>query len=81
MSLEEKRIVFTGRLSKTRDAMRVEASAAGLIVQFVPSSKTDWLVCGEMASPRKQEMARTCGAKILDEAEYRKRLQGSTDFK
>ena len=46
MSLEEKRIVFTGRLSKTRDVMRVEARAAGLIVQFFPSAKTDWLVCG-----------------------------------
>ena len=79
MSLEAKKIVFTGKLSKRRDAMEKEAREAGLIVQIGISSKMDWLVCGELASPRKQEKARGFGAEILDEAEYRKRLQGNTD--
>ena len=79
MSPEGKRIVFTGKLSETRDAMQKEARGLGLIVLDYPNSKMDILVCGELASPRKQEKARGFGAEILDEAEYRKRLQGRTD--
>ena len=78
MSLEGKKIVFTGKLSETRDAMQKEARDLGLIVLGYPNSKMDILVCGELASPRKQEKARGFGAEILDETEYRKRLQGST---
>ena len=56
-----------------------EARAAGLIVLSMPHSKMDLLVCGEKASPSKQEKARGFGAEVLEEAEYRKRLQGRTD--
>ena len=79
MSLEGKKIVFTGKLSETRNAMQKEARDLGLIVLGYPNSKMDILVCGELASPRKIEKARGFGAEILDEAEYRKRLQGSPD--
>ena len=79
MSLEGKKIVFTGKLSKKRDVMQQEAREQGLIVLGYPNSKVDILVCGEMASPTKQEKARGFGTEILDEAEYRKRLRGSTD--
>ena len=79
MSLEGKRIVFTGSCSKLRVDMIKGAREAGLVVQVGISSKMDWFVCGELASARKQEKARGFGAEILDEAEYRKRLQGSTD--
>lgn len=37
----------------------------------------DILACGELASLRKQEKARDFGAEILDETEYRQRLQGN----
>ena len=33
----------------------------------------------EKASPTKQEKARGFGVEIVDEVEYRKRLQGNTD--
>ena len=79
MSLEGKRIVFTGSCSKMRPDMIQEARAAGLIVLSMPHSKMDLLVCGEKASPRKQEKAREFGVEIVDETEYQKRLQGSTD--
>ena len=79
MSLEGKRIVFTGKLSETRDAMQKEARALGLIVLSMPNSKVDLLVCGELPSPSKQEKARGFGVEIVDEVEYRKRLQGNTD--
>ena len=79
MSLEGKKIVFTGSCSKSRVDMIQEARAAGLIVHIGISSKMDLLVCGEKASPSKQKKARGLGAEIVDEAEYRKRLQGSTD--
>ena len=79
MSLEGKKIVFTGKLSKKRDVMQKEARDLGLIVLSHPNSKVDILVCGECASPNKQEKARGFGAEVVDEAEYRKRLQGNTD--
>ena len=79
MSLEGQRIVFTGKFSKNRDEMRKEAREAGLVVLFGLSSKMDLLVCGEHASPRKQEKARDFGVEIVDEVKYRKRLQGRTD--
>ena len=79
MSLRGKTIVFTGKLSKTRVDMIREARAAGLIVLSMPHSKMELLVCGELASSRKQEKARGFGAEIIDETEYQKRLQGRTD--
>ena len=79
MSLEGKKVVFTGSCSKLRVDMIQEARAAGLIVLSMPHSKMDLLVCGEKASPSKQEKARGFGAEVLEEAEYRKRLQGRTD--
>ena len=83
MSLEAKKIVFTGKLSKRRDAMAKEAREAGLIVRISLSDKIDWLICGEKSSlhTSTQEAAQSFGAEILDETEYRKRLQGSTDSK
>ena len=79
MSLEGKRIVFTGSCSKLRIDMIQEARAAGLLVLSMPHSKMDLLVCGEKASPSKQEKARGFGAEVVDEAEYRKRLQVGPD--
>jgi NAD-dependent DNA ligase len=78
MSLEGKKIVFTGKLSKKRDVMQKEARELGVIVLAYPNPKMDILVCGELASLRKQEKARDFGAEILDEREYRQRLQGKT---
>lgn len=78
MSLEGKKIVFTGKLSKERKVMQKEARELGLIVLAYPNPKMDILVCGERASLRKQEKARDFGAEILDETEYRQRLQGNT---
>lgn len=75
MSLEGKKIVFTGKLSKSRDVMEQEARDARLIVLFTPSSKMDLLVCGERAVPSKRKKAEALGAEILDEVEYRKGLR------
>lgn len=46
MSLEGRRIVFTGSCSKMRLDMIKEARDVGLVVQASISAKMDWLVCG-----------------------------------
>ena len=80
MSLKGKKIFFTGKfVSKSRSDMAREAREQGLIVLGSPTSKVEILVYGDKAVTRKIDKARGFGAEILDESEYRKRLQGSTD--
>ena len=50
---------------------------ARLKVTKISGGKVEILL--EKASPSKQEKARGFGAEVVDEAEYRKRLQGSPD--
>ena len=55
MSLEGKKVVFTGSCSKLRVDMIQEAGAAGLIVLSMPHSKMDYWYVGEGVSDKTRE--------------------------
>ena len=46
MSIKGKKIVFTGKMSKTRTQMKKDAKAAGADVLRSISEEVDFLVCG-----------------------------------
>ena len=78
MSVKGKKIVFTGKLSLTRDEMTEEAEKAKAIVVSAISGEVDYLVCGEKVAHNdkntKVKEARKLGVTILTEKEYRKKL-------
>ena len=80
MSLKGKKVVFTGKMSKTRKEMKAEAKAAGIDVDSAVTSNTDLLVCGigviAKASNGKFKDALKHGTEYVEEDEYRNRLQG-----
>lgn len=78
-ALVGKKVVFTGACSLSRDEMRDEAEAAGLISQSSVSAATDYLVCGEKVGASKMAKAEKLGAAVVSEAEYRELLSGSAE--
>ena len=80
MSLKGKKVVFTGKMSKTRKEMKSEAKAAGIDVDSAVTSNTDLLVCGigviAKASNGKFKDALKYGTEYVEEDEYRNRLKG-----
>ena len=82
MSLQGKKVVFTGKLSKSRSKMKAEAEAAGADVDTAVSGNTDMLVCGPQvahnATSSKYKKAKKLGVAVLTEEAYRKILSGKT---
>ncbi len=72
--LSGKGIVFTGKMSRPREALEDEARARGARVQKTVSGKTDLLVCGEKVGARKIDKAEKLGIRLLREEEYLKLL-------
>ena len=69
-----KKIVFTGTMSKSRVGLEKQAKALGVLVGKSVSSKTDFLVIGEGVGQSKINAAKFHKVEILTEAEYLKKL-------
>jgi DNA ligase (NAD+) len=65
-----KKIVFTGKMSGSREAMKKNAKALGMQVASSVTSKTDYLIIGENVGQKKIESAEKFGVRVLKEAEY-----------
>jgi DNA ligase (NAD+) len=75
-----KRVVFTGKMeSGSREAMQSEARQMGATVQTAVSGSTDMLVCGSRVGASKLEKARRMGVEIINEADYRRMVDGRRD--
>ena len=68
--LAGKGLVFTGKMSRPREALEEEARALGARIQKTVSGKTDLLVCGDKVGARKIEKAKKLGVRLLSEEEY-----------
>ena len=69
--LEEKYVVFTGKLTKgTREEMTSYAEDAGAIVQKEVNKKTNYLVIGDDVGEKKLSKAKELGVKIITEKEF-----------
>ncbi len=69
-ALFDKKVVFTGKMSGSRDAMKKHAKSIGIQVASSVSTKTDYLVIGENVGQKKIEAAEKFGVEILREIEY-----------
>ena len=69
-----KKIVFTGTMSKSRVGLEKQAKALGVLVGKSVSSKTDFLIIGESVGKSKINAAKFHKVEILSEAEYLKKL-------
>ena len=65
-----KKIIFTGKMSGSREAMKKHAKSIGIQVVSSVSAKTDYLVIGEKVGQKKIESAENFGVEILTEANY-----------
>ncbi|BAS67416.1 BRCT domain-containing protein [Bathymodiolus septemdierum thioautotrophic gill symbiont] len=68
--LNGKKIIFTGKMSASRDEMKKHAKSIGIQVVSSVNAKTDYLVIGEKVGPKKIEAAKRLGVEILTEVEY-----------
>jgi len=69
-NLSGKKIIFTGKMSGSREDMKKHAKSIGIQVVSSVSAKTDYLVVGEKVGQKKIESAEKFGIKILSEANY-----------
>jgi len=69
-----KKIVFTGAMSKSRVKLEKQAKSYGVRVAKSVSSKTDFLIIGENVGQSKIKAAKSHEVIILSEAEYLKKL-------
>ena len=69
-SLNGKKIIFTGKMSGSRDDMKKYAKSIGIQVVSSVSAKTNYVVVGEKVGKKKIESAEKFGVEILSEAEY-----------
>ncbi len=65
-----KKIIFTGKMSSSRDEMKKYAKSIGIQVVSSVSAKTDYLVIGEKVGQKKIESAKKFGVEVLSEAVY-----------
>jgi len=72
-----KKIVFTGAMSKSRVELEKQAKALGILVGKSVSSKTDFLIVGENVGQSKIKAAKSHEVEILTETEYLKKLKSS----
>ncbi len=68
--LNGKKVVFTGKMSNPREAMKKYAKSIGIQVVTSVSAKTDYLVIGEKVGDKKIENAEKFGVEILTEEKY-----------
>jgi len=76
MSLNGKKIVFTGTLEMARAEAKSQAEAAGATVVGSVSKATDILVCGTGVGDKKTSDAAAKGVAIMSEAEFVAALGG-----
>ncbi len=69
-SFSGKKIIFTGKMSGSREAMKKRAKSIGIKMVSSVSAKTDYLVVGEKAGQNKIKNAEKFGVEILSEADY-----------
>ena len=75
--LMDKKIVFTGKMSTSRDEMQKYAKSIGIKVLSSVNQSTDYLVIGENVGPKKLQFAIDNNIAILKEAEYLKMIDES----
>jgi len=69
-----KKIVFTGVMSRPRAELEKQTKALGIVVSKSVSSKTDFLITGESVGQSKLKSANANGVSILTEEEFLKIL-------
>ncbi|MBE8189802.1 MAG: DNA ligase [Candidatus Thioglobus sp.] len=75
-SLFGKKLVFTGKMSSSRDLMKKHAKSIGIKVVASVSAKTDYLVAGENVGQKKIDLASSNQVKIISEPEYLLMING-----
>ena len=75
--LADKKIVFTGKMSNSRDEMKKHAKSIGIKVLSSVNQSTDYLVIGENVGPKKLQFAIDNKISILKEDEYLKLIDES----
>jgi len=70
--LVDKKIVFTGKMSSSRDEIKKHAKSIGIKVLSSVNQSTDYLVIGENVGPKKLQFAIDNNIAILKEDEYLK---------
>jgi len=75
--LTDKKIVFTGKMSSSRDEMKKHAKSIGIKVLSSVNQSTDYLVIGENVGPKKLQFAIDNNIAILNEDEYLKLIDES----
>jgi len=73
----DKKIVFTGKMSSSRDEMKKHAKSIGIKVLSSLNLSTDYLVIGENVGPKKLQYAIDNNIAILKEDEYLKLIDES----
>jgi len=68
--LNDKKIVFTGKMQGSRDEMKKHAKSIGIQVATSVSAKTDYLVIGEKVGQKKLDKAEELGVQIMSEQAY-----------
>jgi len=72
-----KKIVFTGAMSKSRVELEKQAKTLGIIIGKSVSSKTDFLIIGKNVGQSKIKAAKSHEVEILTEANYLKKLNST----
>jgi DNA ligase (NAD+) len=76
-SVSGKTVVFTGELEKrSRKAAKIEAEQLGAKVASAVSSKTDFVVVGAQAGPKKIAQIEKLGIKVLAEKDWDRLING-----
>ena len=65
-----KKLIFTGKMSSSRDEMKKNAKSIGVRVVSSVSSKTDFLVIGKNVGQKKIQNAKKFGVKVITENDY-----------
>jgi DNA ligase (NAD+) len=65
-----KRVVFTGKMSYSRDFVKKQAKSIGIKVMSGVSKQTDYLIVGEKVGEKKIQVAQALGVEILNESDY-----------
>lgn len=68
--INRKSLVFTGKMSQPRNAMKKRALELGAKVQASVNKKTDLLIIGEKVGAKKIEKAESLGTEVMTEQTY-----------
>ncbi len=71
-----KKLIFTGKMSSSRDKMKKNAKSIGVQVVSSVSSKTDFLVIGKNVGQKKIQNAKKFGVKVITEDDYLLAIDG-----